>query len=1186
MSSLYLSQMRQNPQYQNVSAMDLGRMVYDRDKELQQISFDQFMPIFNDTGEPVQAQQAQPQQEDNGTDWGQFGLDAVDVTQAGLLNVGSSFAEGMSGLAKWATGEESETAGNIANYLKEQADDQMTQMSESNRTQMQNTGVELGPDGMPKFTEGSTLVGGLLNTISGVATSVPYMLGGGLVAKGLSTAGRAAGGLVMPSVARKAALNLPAGKVPQAAAMAGMGGIGIGGGSKQEAYNKAYNASTEELNKHPAYQAAYWKIADTYKAEGTEATHEEIAEQARVFVAEAASDDGFADGFSLGAVSMGILGPMFLNNVLGRVSGGITKRAIKGAAIEGTQELVESGGQAYLTNQAVNKNADRSVQPMDNVVNEALTGTLFGASAGGSMSAVGGIGSKMTGITKEKDMPGYGDQQEYLFQQERRAAKEQSELDETLQALKDGPTELVGDTETVDPKAPDRLEDSSTAPMPEDANDEAVKARVEELIGFSPEAAAVNAQALDMAPSPVEESTEKANYRADLQIALDIALAQSKNRKLAPEARKAASDRIASIQEEINNLDEILPSTPVDLGIETSASTAPASNPAITKRILEWSKVQPDKDSDRFDEQRVYKDAIIRELKSLMKMEVGSDQAFRKEESIRMMEEKFNALAPTPLNEVPRWQQALEAEDAVTEAQLQEYGQMEDGTVNVYDATGKPYSARVVRVSDQGTTVVENQAGEEVILGMDLSALDVNANDPNYKVNAKGSKYNDATISSLSDAELTELIGDETALEGGGSRVTVDSITNINAAKLELRKRNSNLDQETAPTGDNLYGVFANQETNPFASIDLFGRLQPIKEDGIAIDLKGVVRDNMNSLRANGTPDNKNLDRKTVNNILTKDAERIEALTKTSAINMIVRSQYKKINKELGKASADYYIESLGRGMGLFSNPTPTKLAMYEEYVEGLNDNVVPLTYEVWESTILQKGKAPSLTAKKPSPQPVEEPVEATQPETEPEPDPTPPKKTVPKADKTTDASAKKSAAGKKTKGNKAVLEENEESVIDELPVDVPVLGKQVVEVLISDLTISEDVPQFKDGADSEGVVDPLGGTFDRAGVAPIQIWLREDGRKEVISGRHRLDLAKRSGETTIPAQYHLESEGFGVEPKPAMLDALLNIREGQGTVKDYVGVHPSNRNLTEEEADAEGILARPTGRQRLHDCE
>lgn len=1173
MSSMYLSQMRQNPQYQDVSALDLGRMMYEQNPELHKITFDQFMPLFNDTGEQIQAQPVMDAQQGSAqgidTDWGQVGLDSIDATQSGLLNAASGLAEGVGGIYKWATGEESQTAGNIAGFLRDQADDQMNQMSESGRTQMQNTGVDYSSEDGLSMSEGSTLVGGLLNVASGIGSSLPYMVPGALGAKVLSQGGRAVGGLVMPSMARKAALNLPAGKVPMAASMAAVGGTGIGGETKNQAYEMAYNSPIEELNKTPAYQAAYWKIADTYKAEGTEVPHAQIEEQARTAVAEAAGDDAFADGFSLGAVSMGVLGPMFLNNVLGRVSGGITKRAMKGAAIEGTQELVESGGQTYFANQAVNENANSSVQPMDNVYSQAATGALFGAGTGGTMSTVGGLGSKALGITTAKDMPGYGAEQELLFKERKAADRAQSESDEALQSLNEAAAEsvveeeqdLVGDTEAqdtsaVDPKAPDRLEDSSTAPMPEDASDEAA-----------------NTPALDMAPSPVEESTEKANYRADLQIALDIALAQSKNRKLAPEARQAASDRIASIQDEINNLDEILPSTPVDLGIET-----PASNPAITKRILEWSKVQPDKDSDRFDEQRVYKDAIIRELKSLMKMEVGSDRASRKEESIRMMEEKFNALAPTPLNEVPRYQQALEAEDAVTEAQLQEYGQMEDGTVNVYDATGKPYSARVVRVSDQGTTVVENQAGEEVILGMDLSALDVNANDPNYKVNAKGSKYNDATISSLSDAELTELIGDETALEGGGSRVTVDSITNINAAKLELRKRNSNLDQETAPTGDNLYDVFANQETNPFASTDLFGRLQPIEEDGIAVDLQGVVRDNMNSLRANGTPDDKKLNRKAVNKILTKDTEYIETLTKTSAINNTVRRQYRKINAELGKASADYYIESLGRAMGLFSSPTPTKLAMYDEYVEGLNDNVVPLVYEVWEETIYQKGKAPSLTAKKPSPQPVEEPVEATQPETELDPDPTPPKKPVPKADKTTDASAKESSvAGKKTKGNKAVLEEIDEAVIEEPTEEFQAGGQQVVEVLISDITISEDVPQFKDGADNEGVVDPLGGTFDRVGVAPIQIWLREDGRKEVISGRHRLDLAKRSNETTIPAQYHLESEGFGVD-QAAMLDVLLNIREGQGTVKDYVEFIQAT-GITEEEADAQGILARQTGR-------
>lgn len=138
--------------------------------------------------------------------------------------------------------------------------------------------------------------------------------------------------------------------------------------------------------------------------------------------------------------------------------------------------------------------------------------------------------------------------------------------------------------------------------------------------------------------------------------------------------------------------------------------------------------------------------------------------------------------------------------------------------------------------------------------------------------------------------------------------------------------------------------------------------------------------------------------------------------------------------------------------------------------------------------------------------------------------------------------------------------------------------GLQVVEAPIDELTLSDDVPQFKTGADESGVVEPLGGSFERTGVAPIQVWVRSDGRKEVISGRHRLDLAKRSGESSIPAQYHYESEGFGVD-QAATLDALLNIREGQGEVRDYVQFIEQS-GLTEEEADAEGILARSTGKR------
>jgi hypothetical protein len=135
-----------------------------------------------------------------------------------------------------------------------------------------------------------------------------------------------------------------------------------------------------------------------------------------------------------------------------------------------------------------------------------------------------------------------------------------------------------------------------------------------------------------------------------------------------------------------------------------------------------------------------------------------------------------------------------------------------------------------------------------------------------------------------------------------------------------------------------------------------------------------------------------------------------------------------------------------------------------------------------------------------------------------------------------------------------------------------------VVEVPVGQLKLSEDVPQFKMGADKAGIVEPLGGKFERTGVAPIQVWRRNDGRMEIISGRHRFDLAKRSGEKTIPAQIHDESKGF-TRDMAAVLDAELNIRDGQGKVKDYVNYFKGT-GLDRETANARGLLARAPGKR------
>lgn len=145
---------------------------------------------------------------------------------------------------------------------------------------------------------------------------------------------------------------------------------------------------------------------------------------------------------------------------------------------------------------------------------------------------------------------------------------------------------------------------------------------------------------------------------------------------------------------------------------------------------------------------------------------------------------------------------------------------------------------------------------------------------------------------------------------------------------------------------------------------------------------------------------------------------------------------------------------------------------------------------------------------------------------------------------------------------------------------DVPhqLANLRTEEIPLDRLRLSEDVPQFKSGANAAGVVDPLGGKYERTGTAPIVVWERADGRQEVISGRHRLDLARRSGEQSIPAQVLREADGFTAD-KAAMLDAELNIRDNQGQVKDYVQYFQGN-GITPGEAESRGLLARETGKR------
>jgi len=131
-------------------------------------------------------------------------------------------------------------------------------------------------------------------------------------------------------------------------------------------------------------------------------------------------------------------------------------------------------------------------------------------------------------------------------------------------------------------------------------------------------------------------------------------------------------------------------------------------------------------------------------------------------------------------------------------------------------------------------------------------------------------------------------------------------------------------------------------------------------------------------------------------------------------------------------------------------------------------------------------------------------------------------------------------------------------------------------EIPIGKIKLSKDVPQFKEGADAKGIVEPLKGRYERIGTPPVVLWERKNGDLELITGRHRFDLAQKQGEKTIPAQTIKETDGFTKE-QAAIFDAESNIRDEKGSVRDYA-TYFRETEITEKQASRRGLLSRVKG--------
>jgi len=132
-------------------------------------------------------------------------------------------------------------------------------------------------------------------------------------------------------------------------------------------------------------------------------------------------------------------------------------------------------------------------------------------------------------------------------------------------------------------------------------------------------------------------------------------------------------------------------------------------------------------------------------------------------------------------------------------------------------------------------------------------------------------------------------------------------------------------------------------------------------------------------------------------------------------------------------------------------------------------------------------------------------------------------------------------------------------------------------EAEVAKIKFHPDLPNFKEGVNAQGVGKKLVGPPDTLGMAPIILYETNDGQRYIVTGRHRLDLWKEYGYPTIPAQILKESDGYTISDM-AVIDAENNIRDNQGTEKDYAKYFERIR-IGEKEAERRGLLRNDKGK-------
>ena len=123
--------------------------------------------------------------------------------------------------------------------------------------------------------------------------------------------------------------------------------------------------------------------------------------------------------------------------------------------------------------------------------------------------------------------------------------------------------------------------------------------------------------------------------------------------------------------------------------------------------------------------------------------------------------------------------------------------------------------------------------------------------------------------------------------------------------------------------------------------------------------------------------------------------------------------------------------------------------------------------------------------------------------------------------------------------------------------------------VPVARLHLSPDAPQVKVGSNKKGVVNPLVGDY-RQDAPPVYVWQRRNGALEVISGRHRLDLAKRTNTEMIAAYVYPEDAAHDAK-WARLLDYEQNMQDDQAD-ELTAAIYVRETQLSDEELTRRGL--------------